>query len=390
MSAQCVEGSCHPDWQPVREAFAAMLREAGPQGCALALAVDGELVLDLWSGAADRAGERPWQRDTVVNAFSAGKGVLAMAIHQLADAGELDLERPVAHYWPEFAAGGKRRIALAQVLDHTAGLVAFGSDIPPGEVHQWDAMTAYCARELPRWEPGSALGYSPFLYGWILGEVLRRVTGMMPGDYYRRELCGPLGADFLLGLTEAELPRAADMGPWQHPEARPEGPTLLDLSRESGLTRAAFTQPSSLMAGTNSAAWRQAQIPAAGGHAGARALAILYGALAAGGRWGGRRLMGEGAIRRAAAERASGQCAVLHAPLSVGLGFMRSGGALALPEGAFGHPGAGGALGFADPARRMGFGFVSNRLGQHLLLDPRAQKLLTAIARCAAGPSSGC
>lgn len=381
MPEQQIHGHCEPSWTRVREALAALLAEAGPQGCALAVALDGQLVVDLWSGCTDRAGERPWREDTIVNVFSASKGVLAMAMAQLVEAGELDPEKPVAHYWPEFRQGDKRDVTVAQVLDHTAGLVGFHAPVAEQDVYDWQAMTTLAARETPWWTPGSRLGYSPFLYGWILGEVLRRVSGMMPGVFYRRELCGPLGADFLLGLSDEELPRVADMGPWSHADAKPAGDSLLSLTRQCDTSRAAFTNPATLMAGTNSTAWRKAEIPAAGGHANARGLATLYGALAADGRWRGRGVLAPASLRASVAEKSSGHCEVLQVDLAFGLGFMRPSPAISFGPGqdSFGHPGAGGSIGFADPARRLGFGFVSNRLGQHLLLDPRARHLIEAV-----------
>ncbi len=380
MNPQTIHGHCDAAWAPLRDTLCTLLEQAGPQGCALAVARDGELVVDLWSGAADRAGDRPWQRDSVVNVFSASKGVLALAMAQLVDAGELDVEKPVAHYWSEFRQGDKRDVSVAQVLDHSAGMIGFHSPVPEHEVYDWQAITTRIARETPWWAPGSQLGYSPFLYGWILGEVLQRITGMLPGEFLRRELCGPLGADFLLGVRDEELARVADLGPWQHADAKPTGDNLLSLTRAHETSRAAFTNPPSLMAGTNSLAWRQAQIPAAGGHANARGLATLYGALAAEGQWQGRRLLSNATRGGFSRGRVSANCQVLHADLAFGLGFMLPSEEVSFGPGAnsFGHPGAGGAIGFADPDRRLGFGFVSNKLGQHLLIDPRARRLIDA------------
>jgi CubicO group peptidase (beta-lactamase class C family) len=376
-----LDGHCDPRFSRVKEAFAASLCGAGELGAAVALVVDGRPVVDLWGGYADRACTRPWTRDTVVNVYSVTKGLLAMCAHRLVEEGRVDLDAPVASVWPELAANGKERLTLRQMLAHRAGLPAIRATLAPEALFDWSTMTAALAAEAPWWEPGTNHGYHAVTFGWLVGEVIRRVTGTMPKDFLREALAGPLGVDATIGLDEAHDARCAELRPGR----RVAGvPTLFDriVAQPESMTAKAFTNPISMvMPNTaSSRAWRDADLPSVNGHSSARALARIYGALARGGEIDGVRVLSRESVARCAEVQSEGEDLVLGVTTRFGLGFM-------LPQahdpfarpGSFGHPGAGGALGFADPEARVGFGYVMNRMGVEILTDPRAQSLADAV-----------
>lgn len=383
-----IHGTCAKGFEAVRDAFAANFEEHGEIGASLAVQRDGEMVVDLWAGSADLEGERPWQRDTIANVYSTTKGVVAILAHRLVEEGRLDLDKPVAHYWPEFAQAGKEAIPVRDLLSHRCGLPALRELLPPEALYDWDAMTAALAAEKPWWEPGTAHGYHAATYGWLLGEVIRRITGRSVGTLLREEVAEPLGIDFQIGLAETEDARCADLSP-PPLDVRPVGePNLMELilSDPTSITALAFINPPSLsMPGTvNSREWRGAEIPGANGHGTARALASLYGAIAVGGDVGGVHVLGPEAAAAAAVEHSAGPDLVLRLNTRFGLGFMLSqpGCRFGPNQGAFGHPGAGGSVAFADPKARVGFSYVMNRMGPYILMDPRATALVDSFYRC--------
>lgn len=382
-----IDGQCDRRFGKVKDVLAASLARGEENGAALAVTIDGETVIDLWGGAADEEGTRPWQRDTIANIYSTTKGVVAICAHRLVEEGRLDLDAPVARYWPEFAQGGKETIPVRWLLDHRAGLAGVRAPLDPQALYDWGAMTAALAAQAPLWEPGTRHGYHAVTFGWLVGEVIRRITGKSVGACVRDELATPLGLDLWIGLPESEDRRCADLSaPPMIPV--PGEPSLLEviLRDPSSVTALAFTNPPSLMMpGTvNSRAWRGAEIPGANGHATARALARLYGAIARGGDVDGVHVLGAEASRRAACEQVYGEDLVLQVPTRFGLGFMLPHPAASFGpnKGAFGHPGAGGSLAFADPDARLGFGYVMNRMGPRILLDPRAIALIDAVYSC--------
>jgi CubicO group peptidase (beta-lactamase class C family) len=381
MPETIIHGETEPGFAPVREAFQSLFRDQGEVGSALCLVLDGRTVVDIWGGSADAARTRPWQRDTIVNVYSTTKGITAVAAAMLVDRGLLDVEAPVANYWPEFAAAGKERIPVKWLLSHEAGLPAVDASIPPGGALDWGTMIALLAAQKPAWEPGKAMGYHAITYGWLVGEVIRRVTGKTPGQFVRDEIAKPLGADFFIGLPEEEDARTADIIP-------PAGQPALGGGRapDSLAARALGIASPPAGAPVNSRAWRAAELPAANGHSDARALARIYGALARGGEIDGVRLLGQPAIDRFAAEAVSGRDCVLDMDVRRTLGFI-----LSTPGGryhwgpnprTFGHSGAGGSLGFADPGTRLGFGYVMNQMSAGLSADPRWAPMIDAVYRC--------
>lgn len=393
-----INGQWEPAWAPVVEAFSTNFTELGEQGAALTIYRFGEPVVNVWAGVRDNKSAgitaEPWQEETCVNIFSVGKGLVALCVLQLAERGLLDLDNPIADYWPEFAQEDKGRITIRQVLCHRTGLSAFRGLLEYEDIFDWQAMINAIAGLKPWWEPGSAQGYSPFIYGWILGELVKRVSGCASFDeYFQREVAQPLGVRCRFGVPPEEQASLADTGPLKLPKGvviNNSGADSVALGKimkadPRGVTNRAFGNPPSFMTATNTAAWRQAQIPAANGHASAGALARIFGALADGGRLNGVELLAPAQLQLCSQELSADEDRVLGLYLRFGHGFM-------LPQDrpdcrfgrgarAFGHPGAGGALGFADPDYHLGFGYVTSRMGQSLLIDGRVIRLIDAAYR---------
>ena len=370
-----------PGWGAVADTFRANF-EHGDVGAACCVYEDGLPVVDLWGGLADRGASRPWARDTIVIIFSCTKGVTAIAANRLVEAGRLDPDAPVADFWPEFAANGKAGITVRMVLSHRAGLAAVDGELTMDDLAAWDPVVAAIAAQAPSWEPGTAHGYHSRTFGWIVGELIRRVTGRMPGDYMADELARPLGLDFFLGLPESEDRRVATLYP--APEAR--ALDELAAADPTSLFARVMTGPSNLLhydEQWNTRRLRGAQLPSSNGHSDARALARLYAACLA--PIDGVRLLTDESLDRATAVQSSGNDLVLGQPLTFGLGFALPPtlGPGASPR-SFGHAGAGGSLAYADRDRGLAFGYVMNqmRLGMPEA-DHRAMRLSEAAAACA-------
>ncbi|RRJ84040.1 serine hydrolase domain-containing protein [Aestuariirhabdus litorea] len=372
-------------FEPLRDCFAELFAEGEEVGAALSVSIGGELAVDLWAGHTDAEQTRCWEQDTLVNLFSCTKGLASTAALMLVERGLLSLEERVAHYWPEFGCNGKQDIRVEQLLCHSAGLSAIHPRVPDEALFDWGAMVHYIEQEQPWWEPGTRHGYAPVTFGWTLGELFRRVAGETIGHFVQRELMEPLGQELYIGLPEVLDPRVARIvrAPLT---ALPDSPVLREImSHPEGVTAHAFTNPMSVMNSTNKPQWRRMELCSANGHGTARSLAVLYDMLANGGRYRGHSLLAPELIERARREQVRGEDAVLGCESRFGLGFLlhqprplaELGG-----EGNFGHQGASGALGFADPERGIGFGYLCNRMGSEVLVDPRADRLLKALYRC--------
>jgi CubicO group peptidase (beta-lactamase class C family) len=380
-----VQGLCDPRFAPVRLALEENFRDRGEIGAAVALVVDGRPVVDLWAGWMDAARARPWQRDTLVNVFSVGKAMAALALLRLVDRGLVDLEAPVARYWPAFAAAGKGTITVRMLLCHRAGLPAIRPLLPPLAMYDWERMTTALAAEEPWWEPGTCHGYHVNTFGFMVGELVRRVSGETIGAFLRREVTGPLDADFLIGTGPEHDPRIADylFMPGMTPSEAMGG----DPSQPELLQRVYLNPPGVCGDGTvNTRAWRAAEMPSTNAHANARALARIYAPLACDGALHGVRLLGSATLAEAITEAAAGPDAVLFRPSRFGLGFQLTQPERALGPNprAFGHFGAGGSLGFADPDARLAFGYTMNQAGPRWQ-NPRVRALITAAYAALAG-----
>ena len=366
--AQAVHGRCEPRFEGLRSALGEVFASGIEVGAALAVCVDKQPVVDLWGGHADAARTRPWARDTIVNLFSVGKAITAICAHRLVEAGRLDLDAPVARYWPEFAQAGKDHLLVRHLLTHQAGLPAIAQSLPPGAWAEWDTMTAALAAQAPWWEPGRGHGYHVNTQGFLIGEVVRRVAGQSIGTYLRESLADPASIDFHIGLGPEHDERCADF----LPPAPPPSPSREDLGGLTLMRLHAYRNPANLsgMGIVNTRAWRAAEVPSTNGHGNARAVARLYSALAGDGSLEGVHVLAPETVARAITEQVNGPDIVLERPTRYGLGFQ-----LTMPERrlgpnprAFGHFGAGGSLGFADPDARVAIGYAMNqgRLGwQH-------------------------
>ncbi len=373
-----VHGHVDARFLAVADAFAANFHEqeeGTPAECGAALAVylEGEPVVDLWGGYADKQRTRPWGRDTIVCVMSTTKGAASLCAHRLADAGTLDFDAPVARYWPEFAAGGKEAIPVHMVMSHRSGLAAVREPLPAEALFDWEAMTSALARAEPWWEPGTMFGYHAFTFGWLVGELVRRIDGRGLGTYFREEVAEPLGLDWLIAFGSEHDGRVAQvLSPPYDPDAvRPD---------PESLGGKAIGNPPGTFRSLNTREWRAAEIPAANGHTTARAAARMYAALAQGGELDGVRLLSQEAIERAAVERSDGVEATLGGEMRFGLGFQLNRPPNLGPNlRAFGHAGYGGSLGFADPDARIGFGYTPNQYLAGLGDDPRRARILQAL-----------
>ncbi|HEX8232202.1 MAG TPA: serine hydrolase domain-containing protein [Caulobacteraceae bacterium] len=369
-----IRGLCPPEFAPVREAFAANFAEGKEIGAAFALAVDGEVVVDLTGGFADRARQRPWTNETLAPIFSTTKALVSLLVAKAAGEGALRYEQPVVELWPEFGQSGKAGLTVEQVLSHQAGLVGFAEAIDPELWYDWDAVCARLAAAEPLWRPGTASGYHPATFGYLAGEILRRATGRTPGQALW-EIAGPLGLDVWIGLPEPEHHRVAEV-------AKPPGPAL--IGELTPVKRAAFYTTWAAPPHGQSARWRQTELPSANGHATARDLARLMAPLACDGLLDGRRLLAPGAAETASRARICGEDLVLPYDLCWGAGFLRNDPVKVYGPGeqSFGHSGWGGSCVFADPERRLSGAYVMNKQSVHLIGDPRPMRIIEAAYAC--------
>ena len=374
-----IEGECAPRFAAVREAFAANFAAGREVGASFAASVDGKLVVDLWGGHADAARTCPWDRDTIVNVWSVTKAITSLCAHMLVDRGLLDLSAPVAEYWPEFAAAGKQAIPVRHVLAHQAGLAAIRAPLPRDAFYDWSCMTTALAAETPWWEPGSTSGYHALTFGFLVGEIVRRITGRTLGTFLRDEVTRPLRADFHVGLPESEDPRVAEMIPPTASEAAAAG-RQAQIDPESMLGKL-MRNPLVTPPMANRPEWRRAEVPAANGHGNARSVVRVMSALACGGTLDGERVIGAEALAAAIEPQWAGRDLVLNIPMRWALGFMRSSEVLSLGPNprTFGHGGWGGSLGIADADGRVAWAYVMNKMSPGTTGDSRAGAMLAAL-----------
>ena len=378
-----VGGECDPWFEQVREVFAEHFARGNEQGASVCVSVDGRVVVDLFAGQASRRdGGVPWKRDTIVNIYSATKGISALCLHVLIDRGLLDLEAPVARYWPEFSQCDKGAITVADVLGHRAGLAALVSPLPHDALYDHDRICACLAGQSPLWPVGHAHGYHAVTFGFLVGELVRRVTGRTLGRFLAEHIAGPLGADVHIGLGAEHDARVAHV-------TRPLGiappvgqPDLLEVFRKEpdSLTARAFGNPAPAQGSVNTRPWRAAEIPGSNGHANARGLCRVYNAALSG------EQISASQVGRLQTELSKGVDRVLRVPTRFGAGLMLSqqggGGWFSPSAGAFGHPGMGGSLGMADPESGLAFGYTMNRAGASILVGERPRRLLKACYAC--------
>jgi CubicO group peptidase (beta-lactamase class C family) len=378
-----VEGSCDPAFAGVRELLERQVADQVEVGAAIAVEVGGNRVVDIWGGHTDAARTRPWQRDTLVNVWSTTKTPTALLAHLLADRGQLDLDAPVARYWPEFAAAGKESLPVRYLLSHRAGLPAVRVPVTAEDTYDWKLMTERLAGTEPWWEPGTQCGYHALTYGWLVGEVVRRVSGSSVGELMRAEFAGPLDADFHIGLPDGEHHRVATLVQPPPPDAEARAALSAQLPP---VVLATLGNPPLTGAAANEPGWRRAEIPAANGHGTARAVATLYGVLAQRGTVAGRQYLSAGQVERVREGQGAAVDVILGYGLGgqateTGLGVLLSGadGHYGPNERAVGHDGYGGSFGLADPEAGVSIGYVMNLMGAHILDDPRKMAVIDAV-----------
>ncbi|MFJ6216033.1 serine hydrolase domain-containing protein [Streptomyces sp. NPDC092296] len=395
-----IHGEVADGYQPVREAFARNFGEHGELGAAFALYVDGRAVVDLWGGdAVPEVGGRPapavpWTAGTGQVLRSVSKGLAAACVLLLAQRGVLDLDAPVASYWPEFKAAGKERVPVRWLLSHRAGLPALDTPLRVAEVLAWEPAVAAVAAQAPAWEPGTAHGYHPYTFGWLVGEVVRRADGRSIGRWFADEIAGPLGLDLWIGLPPQERHRVGLLVDLPAPAAAAGGPGGLRV-RPKKSVRDAYQDPASLTARAFAAvepaldlcspAAQAAEIPGAGSIGTARSLARFYAALIGAVEPGLPPLFDPATLAEAMGPAATGPDRVLIVDSAFGHGFFRHSATSPMASPAsFGHPGRGGSLGFADPELGVGFGYVTNGMQPGLTGDIRSRTLIAAVRACLA------
>lgn len=378
MSDEMIEihGTCSEGFEPVREAFAANFGERDEIGASVAVVHDGVAVVNLWAGSADPAKTRAWQQDTLTNVWSTTKAVTSLCAHILIDRGELDADAPVARYWPQFAQAGKDDMPVRWILCHKSGLTGLTAASAVEDYYDWEKITELLAAQAPLFPPGTTTGYQAITFGYLVGEVIRRITGQTCGQFTAAEVAGPVGADFYIGLPESELGRCSDLQ-----GARPSDDEQAALAQAYAnadpAALAALLNPALTGDEANAPAWRLAEIPAANGHATAAALATIFGAVAD----GSGRFISERTLAAARAGEGRYTDVVLGFPLEFGLGYALSG-----PEGhygpnpaAFGHDGFGGSAVGCDPEAKVAYAYVMNKMGTNLADDPRKMAIVNAV-----------
>lgn len=369
-----ISGFAQPKFAAVQDAFAANFAEGQELGARFCLVEAGEMVVDLFAGFADRKRERAFAADTLAPIFSTTKTLVSLMMARLVDQGRLAYDQTVASVWPEFGQAGKAAITVEQALSHQGGLSGIVRPMEPADWFDWDAICARIAAQAPIWPPGTASGYHPQTFGYIAGEIFRRLDGRTIGRALREDLAAPFGLDVWIGLPDAEHPRCADI---QRPSALP------DFGEVNEATRAAFLTKWAAPAGRGEAAWRRAEMPGSNGHATAEGLARLMGALADEGWLDGEAILSPAVIAEAARMRITGQDLVIPFVIAWGAGFMRN--APLLPWGpgqeSFGHAGWGGSCAFADPQLRLAGAYVMNKQSTALVGDERPKRLIEAAYR---------
>jgi CubicO group peptidase (beta-lactamase class C family) len=376
-----IGGTAVPGFEPVRDEFERNFAERGEVGAGCCVYRGAEPVVDLWGGTTTAAGEAPYTDRTLQLVASATKGALAIVAHRLAERGEIDLDAPVARYWPEFAAEGKANLPVRWLLSHQAGLPAIHHVLSQEDIVGWTVPVAALAAEPPAWAPGTDHGYHAITYGWLVGEVINRVTGATCGQVFANEVARPLGLDLHIGLPPAEHHRVAPLIPAPPPATGQPDELTARLLDPDSIAHWAFLIPSGLFTILNDPVIWTAELPAANGMGTAHALARLYAAVIE--EVDGVRLLTPRSVARATVEHCRGIDRVTGYETAYALGFQ-----LPFPfrpmagPGSFGHYGLGGSVGLAHPGHGFSFGYTVNQMGPGTPADRRSVPLVDAVVRC--------
>lgn len=373
-----IYGECDPSLSHVKGIFADNFTNRGELGAAVCVYRDGERVVDLWGGHLDWERTEPWQADTIVCMASVTKSMTALCLHILIERGEVDLDAPMARYWPEFAQAGKAGITVQQSLGHYDGVI-YNDASRPGDWLDMDVIASAIAAQEPAWEPGTRGAYNSFNYGFLIGEIVRRVSGRTPGNFFRDEIAEPLGVDYQIGVREEDLSRISNLYP------NPESVTLNAFNDPATkLARAWHSLPtdSDELGPLNREEFRRQEFPSGSGIGNARAVAKIYAALAAGGEIDGLRIWKPETVARMRVLQWDGICGITDRPFRMGLGmFLNSPplSAMGPNPNAFGHMGAGGAIAFADPEAALSFSYSPNYMCAGAGVGDRCDALVAAL-----------
>jgi CubicO group peptidase (beta-lactamase class C family) len=371
-----IEGTCDERFAAVRHELAECIDEGDELGASIAVDLDGEVAVDLWGGYRDEARTQPWRRDTITNVWSTTKTVTSLAALMLVDRGELDVGAPVARYWPEFAAAGKQDVLVRHLMSHTSGVSGLDQPAVPEDLYDWEKSTARYAAQAPWWPPGSASGYHALNFGHLIGEVLRRITGMPLKQFVAEEIASPLGADFQIGAAERDWDRIADVVP--------PPPLPIDFSAlgPDNLAVKTLTGPFIEATEANTPAWRRADLGAANGHGNARSVARVLSVISRGGDVDGVRLLRPETVELIFREQASGIDLVLGVPLRFGIGYglPQHDTIPYIPDGKICFWGGwGGSVIIMDVGRRMTISYMMNKMGPGIIGSDRAERYVRAI-----------
>jgi len=366
-----IHGTCDPKFAPVKAAFEANFEHQSEIGASVAITHEGEFVVDLWGGHLKADKQAEWAENTIINVWSSTKTMAAMSLLLLADRGEIDLHERAAKYWPEFGAAGKSDVEVRHFLSHTVGLSGMDTPVEGDALYDWDWMTSELAAQAPWWEPGTQSGYHAITQGYLIGEIVRRVTGQSLGTFFKSEIADPLEADFHIGTPDDCTPRICPLTPPVTP---------MPIANDGSIASRTFSNPAVDISVTLTEGWRKAEIPAANGHGNARSIVRAQTAMANGGQAFGKRIMSEAGVMRIFEEQASGTDLVLGIPVTFGMGYGIS--SAEMPLGPNKHTcywgGYGGSVVLIDMDARLCISYVMNRMEPGLVGDTRGMSLVMA------------
>ncbi len=374
-----IHGFCDERFAKVRDVFAHNFEHEGDVGASFAATVEGEFVVDLWAGHADKARTRPWTEDTIVNVYSTTKTMSFLCAFLLADRGLLDFNAKVTDYWPEYGQNGKQNTEVRHFMSHAAGVPGFVPALTTAEaLYDWRGCVENLARQAPWWEPGSTSGYHAMTQGYLIGELVRRIDGRSIGAFFRDEIATPLGADFHIGMEPADFPRVAEMIP------DPDGDGAFGDLPSDAIPARVFASATAGPEAVNTEAWRRAEIPAAGGHGNARAVVRAQTPLANDGKAFGVEVLSPAGCRMMLQEQTNGPDAVLTIPVRFGLGYAFPNEMMPMSpnENAMFWGGAGGSTIVVDQTARTCQSYVMNQMRAAIIGDRRGGGLGKAFYAC--------
>jgi CubicO group peptidase (beta-lactamase class C family) len=375
-------GICEERFEPLKEVFENNFKKGLDVGASFAVTINSKFVVDLWGGYADANKTRPWEKDTIINVYSTTKVMTALCIHILVDRGLIDLDAPVAQYWPEFAQAGKGKIPVRYLLSHTSGLAGYDEKLIMEDLFDWDRIVKILAAQAPWWGPGTRSGYHTSSFGFLLGELVRRVTGKTLGNFFREEVATSLKADFHIGFSKELDSRVADL-------IEPEKSMLIRLSNSKFILKLlkntilirSVMNPIIRNEVTKTRAFRAAEIPASNGHGNARSIALIGAILACGGKVGNKRFLESSTIEKAIEEQYKGKDLVLRSQMRWGLGFALNDKSKKYGSNlrTFSWGGLGGSILLMDPDAKVSMAFAMNKMNMSLLGDPRTKNLIKTL-----------